>query len=181
MRKVCHHGFGNLIPVVGFYPPVPGGKPSEEPNEEAGGEEGGEEEKTVDWAQLLLSKGSNAIKEGDFVNTFECVSNDHNIRVPCYGEGTLEGASMLNKHGCALLPKDSSGDIPKSAPNEESVKGTTSKDDAGNSTTSDSNVEGAPASEKERILKQQQEDEERRLQHKAKKKGQAGQAVDIDP
>lgn len=58
---------------------------------------------------------------------------------------------MLNKHGCALLMKDSSGDIPKSAPNEESMKGTTSKDDAGNSVTSesDSNVEGAPASEKD--------------------------------
>lgn len=173
VRKLCsYHGFGSLIPVVSFYTPVPRGKPNEESNEEAGGEEGGEEEKTVDWAQLLLSKGSNAIKEGDFVNTFECVSSDHNIRVPCYGEGALEGASMLNKHGCALLPKDSSGDIPKSAPNEESVKGSTSKDDAGNSMTSDSNVEGAPASEKgleERILKQQREDEERKLEHKAKK------------
>lgn len=56
---------------------------------------------------------------------------------------------MLNKHGCALLTKDSSGDIPKSAPNEESVKGTTSKDDARNLVTSDSNVEGAPSSEKD--------------------------------
>ncbi|XP_073354501.1 uncharacterized protein [Aegilops tauschii subsp. strangulata] len=174
VRKVCDHGFGILIPVVSFYTPVPRGKPSEEPNEEAGGEE----KKTIDRAQQLLSKGSNATKEGDFVNTFECVSNDHNIRVPCYGEGALEGASMLNKHGCALLPKDSSGDIPKSAPNEVSVKGTTSKDDGRNSTTSDSNVEGAPASEKVRILKQQQEDEERKLQD-AKKKGQVGQAVGI--
>ncbi|XP_044392391.1 uncharacterized protein [Triticum aestivum] len=81
VRKVCSdHGFGNLIPVVSFYTPVPLGKPSEEPNEESGGDEGGEEEKTVGWAQLLLSKGSNAMKEGDFANTFECVSNDHNIR-----------------------------------------------------------------------------------------------------
>ncbi|XP_044394230.1 uncharacterized protein [Triticum aestivum] len=147
-RKVCSdHGFVNLIPVVSFYTPVPRGqqqnllasKPSEE---------GGEEDKTVDRAQRLLSKGSNAMKEGDFVNTFECVSNNHNIRVPCYGEGALESANMLNKQGYALLPKVSSGDIPKSAPNEESVKGTTSKDDGVSSTTSHSNVEGAPASEK---------------------------------
>ncbi|KAM3354410.1 hypothetical protein ACQJBY_025218 [Aegilops geniculata] len=42
------------------------------------------------------------------------------------------GCSTLNKHGCALLPKDSPSDVPKRAPNEESAKGTTSKDDAGN-------------------------------------------------
>ena len=57
---------------------------------------------------------------------------------------------MLNKQGYALLPKDSLGDVPKRAPNEESAKGTTSKDDAGNLTTSDSNVDCASPSEKVR-------------------------------
>ena len=48
-----------------------------------------------------------------------------------------------------MLPKDSPSDVPKRAPDEESAKGTTSKDDAGNLTTSDSNVDGAsPSSEK---------------------------------
>ena len=69
-------------------------------------------------------------------------------RVPCQGEGAPEGSSALNTHGCALLSKDSPSDVPKRAPNEESAKGTTSKDDARNLVTSDSNVEGAPSSEK---------------------------------
>jgi hypothetical protein len=56
-------------------------------------------------------------------------------------------------YGCTFLPKvqeviDSSGNVPKCEPNEESVQGRSSKDDAGNSTTSDSNVECAPPSEK---------------------------------
>jgi hypothetical protein len=41
-----------------------------------------------------------------------------------------------------------SGDVPKCAPNEESVKGTSSKDNANNSTTSNSNDGCAPPLEK---------------------------------
>jgi hypothetical protein len=76
VRKVCvKRGFCNLIPVVGFYIPVHRGVcyPSEE--------SGSEEEKTVDQAQQLLDKGSNAIKEGSLVNTSECVSHDTEIRL----------------------------------------------------------------------------------------------------
>uniref|UniRef100_A0ACD6AA31 Uncharacterized protein n=1 Tax=Avena sativa TaxID=4498 RepID=A0ACD6AA31_AVESA len=175
VRRVCDdHGFCNLIPVVGFYIPVHGGEhqPLSSPSEEAGGEKGEEEEKTIDQAQQLLDKGSNVIKEGGFVNAFECVSHDLNIRVPRYGEGALEGASMLNKHGCALVSKDSWGDDPKSAGNEELVKRTSSKDDVKNSLTSGSNFDSAPSSEKDleqRILKQQ-DAEERKRQLKENKK-----------
>ncbi|KAM0928183.1 hypothetical protein ACQ4PT_002320 [Festuca glaucescens] len=101
----------------------------------------------VTKAQQLFNKGSNSIKEGDFVNAFECVSHDLKIRVR-YGEGPLEGASTIDKYGCALQPKDSSCDVPRIAQNVELVKGTTSKD-TGNSTSPDSNVEGTPPSEKE--------------------------------
>jgi hypothetical protein len=72
-----------------------------------------------------------------------------------YEEITMEegGAATLNKYECALLPKDQevvniSGDPPKSAPNEELVKRTSSKDDARNSTTSDTNDGCSPTSEK---------------------------------
>ncbi|XP_044354043.1 uncharacterized protein [Triticum aestivum] len=58
-------------------------------------------------------KHTDAVKDGDFVNAFECVNHNLKIRAPCYGEGALEGASTLNKHGCALLPKDSPSDVPK--------------------------------------------------------------------
>lgn len=81
VRKVCNYGgFDDLIPVVGFYTPVPRGEHQNllalKPNKEAGGEE----EKAVDQAQLLFDKGSNAIKEGDFVNTFESISHCHKMR-----------------------------------------------------------------------------------------------------
>jgi hypothetical protein len=83
VRKVCvKRGFCNLIPVVGFYIPVHGGNhqdPSASgPSEESGSEE---EEKTVDQAQQPLHKGSNAIKEGGLVNTFDRVSHDTEIRL----------------------------------------------------------------------------------------------------
>jgi hypothetical protein len=69
VRKVCDtRGFCNLIPVVGFYTPVPRSEYQNPalsgPIEEAGHGEGEEEETTVDQAQQLFDKGSNAIKEG---------------------------------------------------------------------------------------------------------------------
>uniref|UniRef100_A0ACD6AA05 Uncharacterized protein n=2 Tax=Avena sativa TaxID=4498 RepID=A0ACD6AA05_AVESA len=152
VRKVCDddHGFCNLIPVVGFYTPmlqnVQQNLPTSSTSEEAGAEDGARLEETFDQSQELFYEGSNVIKEGDFVN--ERVNHDLQIRVPCYGEGALEGASTITKHGCALQPKDSSGDVPMSALNVESVKDTTSKD-TWNPTSFDSNVEGAPPSEKE--------------------------------
>ncbi|KAM0904957.1 hypothetical protein ACQ4PT_017660 [Festuca glaucescens] len=143
VRKVCDdNGFSNIIPVVEFYIPEPRGDSG--PSEEACGEKGGEEEKAVDQPPQLFDNGSNAIEEGDFINAFDCISRDLKIRD--YEEVTLEegGATTLNRYECALLPKDQevvnlSGDPPKSAPNEESVKRTSSRDDARNSTTSDSN------------------------------------------
>ncbi|XP_047071740.1 uncharacterized protein LOC124680732 [Lolium rigidum] len=159
VRKVCvKRGFCNLIPVVGFYIPVHRGEhqdpSSSGPSEESGSEE---EEKTVDQAQQLLDKGSNAIKEGGLVNTSECVSHDTEIRVPRQGEVASDCASMEDKHGHGGLPSeaqqvtDPMGQIPNSALNEELVKSTStaSKDDSGNSKTSGSNVEdAAPTSEK---------------------------------
>ncbi|KAM0928187.1 hypothetical protein ACQ4PT_002324 [Festuca glaucescens] len=156
VRKVCDdNGFSNLTPLVGFYTPVPRGEhqdpSSSGPSKEACGE-GGEEEKTVEQLSQLFDKGSNDIEEEDFVSAFECVSDGINIRD--YEEVTLEcGATTLNRYECTLLPEDQevfilTGDVPKSAPNEESVKGTSSKDNARNSMTSDSNDGCAPPLEK---------------------------------
>ncbi|KAK1642727.1 hypothetical protein QYE76_060532 [Lolium multiflorum] len=74
-RMVCeNHGFCNLIPVVGFYTPLPrDGRhylPPSSPTDEAADEDGGDLKKTFDQAQQLFEKGPNAIKEGDFDNVF---------------------------------------------------------------------------------------------------------------
>uniref|UniRef100_A0ACD6A780 Uncharacterized protein n=1 Tax=Avena sativa TaxID=4498 RepID=A0ACD6A780_AVESA len=147
-RKVNdERGFCNMVPVVSFYTPAPRAEHQDtllsSPSKEAGSEEGGVEEKTVDQAQQTFDKGSNVIKEGGFVNAFECFSHDLSIRGPSHEEVALEDASTLNIYGCTLLPKDqkvidSLCDVPKSAQYKESVKGTSGQDDAGNSTTSDS-------------------------------------------
>ncbi|KAI4986261.1 hypothetical protein ZWY2020_018891 [Hordeum vulgare] len=135
VKKVCdNRGFCNLIPVVSFYTPVDCLEyqdllPSA-PREEVGDDE----EKTVDEAQQLLDKGSDTIKEGRFINAFELVSHDLDIMV------WARKVQEVN---------DSLDDVPRSASNEESVKGTASKDDAEDSKTSDSNGEdAAPSSEK---------------------------------
>uniref|UniRef100_A0ACD6A791 Uncharacterized protein n=1 Tax=Avena sativa TaxID=4498 RepID=A0ACD6A791_AVESA len=105
--KVYKDGnFYPLISVVSFYTPKPRGE-HQDPlklnrSEEACGEEGAEEdEKTVDQAQQLFDKGSNAIKERDFVNASECIGHYPEIRFPCYGEVAPKCASTVYKHGCA--------------------------------------------------------------------------------
>uniref|UniRef100_A0ACD5X669 Uncharacterized protein n=1 Tax=Avena sativa TaxID=4498 RepID=A0ACD5X669_AVESA len=89
-RKVCDdHGFCNLIPVVGFYTPLSRDERQNLPPssiEEAGVEDVGDLEKTFDQAQQLFDKGFNAIKEGDFVNDYECVCYDLHFRFSCFGK-----------------------------------------------------------------------------------------------
>lgn len=66
-------------------------------------------------------------RRGTLTTFSDSASHDLKIRVR-YGEGPLEGASTIDKYGCALQPKDSSCDVPRIAQNVEIVKGTTSKD-----------------------------------------------------
>ncbi|CAM0875823.1 unnamed protein product [Alopecurus aequalis] len=121
-RKVFgNYGFCNVIPVVTFYTPVPRGE-----------------------------------HQGGLVNSSECIRHGFENRDLSCGEVASECAGIEDKHGHALSSEAQEvtgplGDVPDSAPNEELVKTTsvTSKDDAGNSKTSGSNVEdAAPTSEK---------------------------------
>ncbi|XBI85831.1 hypothetical protein VPH35_093900 [Triticum aestivum] len=103
----------------------------------------------MDHARQPFDKGSNAINEGNFVNTFKSISLNHDIGVPCCGEVAPACASTFDQYGCAYEAQevnDSFDDVPKSRPNEELVKGTTSEDDVGDSKTSGSNVEDAASS-----------------------------------
>ncbi|KAF7068941.1 hypothetical protein CFC21_074643 [Triticum aestivum] len=77
----CGFRFHKFIPIVTFYTPAPRGDHQNQllskPSEEACSGEGGEGEKTIHQAHELFNKGSNAINEGEFVNTFECISHDN--------------------------------------------------------------------------------------------------------
>uniref|UniRef100_A0ACD5UZF8 Uncharacterized protein n=1 Tax=Avena sativa TaxID=4498 RepID=A0ACD5UZF8_AVESA len=124
--------------------------PQNPSEEEAGG--GEEEVKTLERAEELFDKGSKAIEEGDFVEAVDCLSRALEIRVELHGELAPECASTYYKYGCALLYKsqeetDPLGNVPKSAPDEESVKSTTNKDN-GNSKASSSNVKDAQSPDK---------------------------------
>ncbi|TVU40693.1 hypothetical protein EJB05_14163 [Eragrostis curvula] len=128
-------------------PPPPSNPTEAAPSEEA------EEPQTLERAQELFDQGSKAIEDGDFVDAVDCLSRALEIRVAHYGELAPDCADTYYKYGVALLYKyqeesDPLGNVPKSAPKEESVKSTTGKADSGNSKASGSNVEDAASSEK---------------------------------
>ncbi|WVZ61677.1 hypothetical protein U9M48_011514 [Paspalum notatum var. saurae] len=127
--------------------------PNPDPNPSAGAEGEEEEPKTLERAQELFDRGSKAIEEEDFVDAVDCLSRALEIRTSHYGELSPECASTYYKYGCALLYKaqeeaDPLGNVPKSIPNEESVKSTASKDDSASSKVSGSNMEDAVSSER---------------------------------
>ncbi|PNT61481.1 hypothetical protein BRADI_5g15692v3 [Brachypodium distachyon] len=135
--------------------------PSEE--EKAEVEEEGEGEKTLERAEELFAKGSKAIEEGDFVEAVDCLSRALEIRVERFGELAPECASTYYKYGCALLYKsqeetDPLGNVPKSAPNEDSAKSTTNEG-SGNSKASSSNIKDAPSSDKDGLEEGQNSNE----------------------
>ncbi|RLM86865.1 TPR domain containing protein [Panicum miliaceum] len=126
--------------------------PNPNPSEEAAGE-GEEEPQTLERAQELFDQGSKAIEDEDFVDAVDCLSRALEIRTSHYGELAPECASTYFKYGCALLYKaqeetDPLGNVPKNAPNEESAKSTTAKDDSVSSKASFSNADDAASSEK---------------------------------
>nr|ACG24569.1 TPR domain containing protein [Zea mays] len=126
--------------------------PDTEPTEAAPGE-AEDEPQTLERAQELFDRGSKAIEDEDFVDAVDCLSRALEIRASHYGELAPECASTYFKYGCALLYKaqeesDVLGNVPKSLPNEDSVKSTATKDDSGTSKVSGTNVEDAASSEK---------------------------------
>ncbi|NP_001266549.2 TPR domain containing protein [Zea mays] len=126
--------------------------PDTEPTEAAPGE-AEDEPQTLERAQELFDRGSKAIEDEDFVDAVDCLSRALEIRASHYGELAPECASTYFKYGCALLYKaqeesDVLGNVPKSLPNEDSVKSTATKDDSGTSKVSGTDAEDAASSEK---------------------------------
>ncbi|KAH9663352.1 TPR REGION domain-containing protein [Citrus sinensis] len=65
----------------------------------------GEREKTVEFADELMEKGTNALKESDYGEAAECFSRALEIRVSHYGELALECVNAYYQYGRALLYK----------------------------------------------------------------------------
>lgn len=129
-------------------PPLPDTEPTE-----AAPSEAEDEPQTLERAQELFDRGSKAIEDEDFVDAVDCLSRALEIRASHYGELAPECASTYFKYGCALLYKaqeesDVLGNVPKSLPNEDSVKSTATKDDSGTSKVSGTDAEDAASSEK---------------------------------
>ena len=61
--------------------------------------------KTLEDADVLFQKGSDALKADDFIEAVDCLSRALEIRVAHYGELAPECASTYYKYGSALLYK----------------------------------------------------------------------------
>lgn len=64
-----------------------------------------EREKSLEFAEELIEKGSKAIKEDDYAEATDCFSRALEIRVAHYGELAPECVHAYYKYGCALLYK----------------------------------------------------------------------------
>ncbi|XP_008241594.1 PREDICTED: protein HGV2 [Prunus mume] len=78
----------------------------------------GDREKSLEFADELMEKGSKAIKDSDFGEATECFSRSLEIRVAHYGELAPQCVNAYYKYGCALLYKaqeetDPLGVVPK--------------------------------------------------------------------
>lgn len=143
VKKVCDHEFSCniLVPIVSLghalptprreyhYPPSPNYNEEEEKEVVVA--------ETLEQAHELFLKGRKAIGQRDFVNAIDCLSHALEIRAAHYGEHAPQCLTTYVIYGCALLHKAW----------EESAKHTTSKTFAGNSKTSDGDVDGAPSLE----------------------------------
>ncbi|KAG8384494.1 hypothetical protein BUALT_Bualt04G0123500 [Buddleja alternifolia] len=78
----------------------------------------GEREKSLEYADELMARGSEAAKERDYPEATDCYSRALEIRVLHYGELAPECVNAYYKYGCALLYKaqeeaDPLGSMPK--------------------------------------------------------------------
>ncbi|KAI3785009.1 hypothetical protein L1987_44117 [Smallanthus sonchifolius] len=65
----------------------------------------GEMEKSLEYAEELMERGSKANKEEDYVEATDCFSRALEIRAAHYGELAPECVRSYYKYGCALLYK----------------------------------------------------------------------------
>lgn len=75
-------------------------------------------EKTLEYADELMARGSEAAKERDYAEATDCYSRALEIRVAHFGELAPECVATYYKYGCALLYKaqeeaDPLGSMPK--------------------------------------------------------------------
>ncbi|KAI7729061.1 hypothetical protein M8C21_004328 [Ambrosia artemisiifolia] len=111
----------------------------------------GDKEKSLEYAEELMDKGSKANKEEDYAEAVDCFSRALEIRVAHYGELAPECVRAYYKYGCALLYKAQeesdplvSGAVSKKEANSEqdSKKGTANDAESGEASVSSDAKEG---------------------------------------
>ncbi|KAM2622065.1 hypothetical protein TB2_026733 [Malus domestica] len=78
----------------------------------------GDREKSLEFADELIEKGSKAVKDSDYGEATDCFSRALEIRVAHFGELAPQCVNAYYKYGCALLYKaqeetDPLGTVPK--------------------------------------------------------------------
>ncbi|CAA0814337.1 Tetratricopeptide repeat (TPR)-like superfamily protein [Striga hermonthica] len=109
--------------------------------------DGVEREKSLEYAEELMARGSKAAKEGDYGEATDCYSRALEIRVAHFGELAPECVNAYYKFGCALLYKaqeeaDPLGSVPKkegASQDDSNVDGSTKVAHAESSAASVSN------------------------------------------
>ncbi|XP_011085524.1 NASP-related protein sim3 isoform X1 [Sesamum indicum] len=82
----------------------------------------GERQKSLEYADELMARGSEAAKERDYAEATDCYSRALEIRVAHFGELAPECINAYYKYGCALLYKaQEEADPLASMPKKESV------------------------------------------------------------
>ncbi|KAK6152679.1 hypothetical protein DH2020_012318 [Rehmannia glutinosa] len=82
----------------------------------------GEREKSLEYAEELMARGSKAAKERDYAEATDCYSRALEIRVAHFGELSPECVTAYYKYGCALLYKaQEEADPLSSMPKKEDV------------------------------------------------------------
>ncbi|KAF9620460.1 hypothetical protein IFM89_012637 [Coptis chinensis] len=124
-------------------------------------EEGQVSGKTLEDADVLMEKGTEALKAGDYSEATDFFSRAVEIRVAHYGELASECWSAYYKYGCALLYKaqeetDPLGSVPKNDANKTECSSTSAAVDEAKQNYEE--VKGA--SEKEPVEDDNDEDDD---------------------
>ncbi|KAL4581838.1 hypothetical protein LXL04_006370 [Taraxacum kok-saghyz] len=126
----------------------------------------GDREKSLEYAEELMDKGSKANKEEDFAEATDCFSRALEIRAAHYGELAPECVRSYYKYGCALLYKAQEESDPLVSGTVSKKEATSDHTEIGSSKAAESGETSASSNTKEttsniqQVTEDQDEDNE---------------------